>query len=312
LHAQPFFQGGREVSSEKARPAGQDKRESGDYQRAVGELVQREVLYCVSGLVFEIGREKSDEWFHLFVQEDWQTPVREAIPDLPREKLLEFLGENEGAMSADSTTAALSSACLRHLESEGSWQDFCHANDLEPQRNEIYEHWIVSDWLARRLEERGEVIERDFYGLTVWGRACTGQAILLDGVICSIYDELHKDDQRQKIAELNDRFRAEFFVPAFGPRPVPGHIFCTPGIAALPPETQINIWGEVANFNTFAEDNAPRGERDFGAFTMPGVAEKIFWKIDYYADKSCTAGAEDPADPAQSFRVLTIMFSREY
>ena len=41
-----------------------------------------------------------------------------------------------------------------------------------------------------RLEERGEVIERDFYGLTIWGRACTGQAILLDNAICSIYDEV--------------------------------------------------------------------------------------------------------------------------
>jgi hypothetical protein len=300
------------VSSEKARAAVRDKRESADYQRAVGEFVQREVIYCVSGLVFEIGREKSEEWFHLFVQEDWQAPAREAIPGLPREKLLEFLEENDCEVSADSSAATLSSACLRYLESADAWDDFCHANELEPQRNEIYEHWIVSDWLARRLEERGEVIERDFYGLTVWGRACTGQAILLDGVICSIYDELHKDDQRQKIAELNDRFRAEFFVPAFGPRPVPGHIFCTPGIAALPPETQINIWAEVSKFSDFSADNDPHGERDFGAFTMQGVPDKIFWKIDYYADQSCTLGSEDPADPARSFRVLTIMFSREY
>ena len=181
------------MGSKKERAARQDKRSNGDYQRAVGELVHREVIYCISGLVYEIGR-VMDEWFHLFAQDDWETPVREAIPDMPREKLLEFLAGNEGLVKADSTAATLASACLRHLESEGSWQDFCHAHDLDPQRHEIYEHWIVSEWLAAQLEQRGEVIERDFYGLTLWGRAATGQAILLDDVICSIYDELHAED----------------------------------------------------------------------------------------------------------------------
>ena len=84
------------------------------------------------------------------------------------------------------------------------------------------------------------------------------------------------------------------------------------GIAALPPETQICIWADVAKFNSFSEDNDPHGERDFGAFTIEGVPEKIFWKIDYYADKSCTTGSEDPADPKQTFRVLTIMLASEY
>jgi hypothetical protein len=110
---------------------------------------------------------------------------------------------------------------------------------------------------------------------------------------------------------MNDRFRVNFYVPCFGPRAVPGHILCTRGIAALPPETQICIWAEVANFDAFSEDNDPHGEHDFGAFDIAG-AGKVFWKIDYYADKSCSLGSEDPADPARSFRVLTIMLASEY
>jgi hypothetical protein len=179
------------VSRERERAARRAKRSDGDYRRAVGELVDREVIYCVSGLVCEIGRGKIDEWDHLFFQDDWETPVREAIPDMPREKLLEFLRENDCEVGAESSAATLSSACLRYLESAGSWRDFCDARDIEPQRIEIHEHWIVSEWLAAQLEERGEVVKRNFYGLTLWGRAGTGQAILLDDVICSIYDELH-------------------------------------------------------------------------------------------------------------------------
>ena len=52
--------------------------------------------------------------------------------------------------------------------------------------NEIFEHWIISEYLATKLEKEGEAICKDFYGLTLWGRGCTGQAISLDSVICDI------------------------------------------------------------------------------------------------------------------------------
>ena len=119
-------------------------------------------------------------------------------------------------------------------------------------------------------------------------------------------------DQRAiQLAALNDRFRSGFFIPSFGPRPVPGRIVCTSGIAALPPETQVRIWGQVSEFDSFTEDNDPHGEHDFGAFDVEGVG-KIFWKIDYYADSSCSFGAEDPSDTSQCYRILTIMLASEY
>jgi hypothetical protein len=54
---------------------------------------------------------------------------------------------------------------------------------------EIYEWWVVSSWLAKKLQGQGEPILENDYGVW-WGRTTTGQAILLDEVIERIYDEL--------------------------------------------------------------------------------------------------------------------------
>jgi hypothetical protein len=59
--------------------------------------------------------------------------------------------------------------------------------DKDGNYPEVFEWYIVSDYLAEKLAEKKEVIAMDFLGLTIWGRQCTGQAILLDKVIEDIY-----------------------------------------------------------------------------------------------------------------------------
>jgi hypothetical protein len=77
----------------------------------------------------------------------------------------------------------------------------------------------------------------------------------------------------------------------------------------LPADDQSAIREKVETFNDFTPGNDPHGERDFGAFEHNG--NKIFWKIDYY-DNTMTNGSEDPSDPKQTVRVLTIMLASEY
>lgn len=103
------------------------------------------------------------------------------------------------------------------------------------------------------------------------------------------------------IAKLNDHLRTTFN---------DGQIVMTAGIAALPAEAIEAIIQKVRTFADFSEDNDPYGERDFGAFDQSG-AGKIFWKIDYY-DTTLTKGSEDPADPKQTRRVLTILLADEW
>ena len=71
----------------------------------------------------------------------------------------------------------------------GAYEWVCEYFNLEPEYGEIYEHWIVSDWLGRKLSERGHVVE-SYLGMTIWGRGCTGQAIYMDGVMEQICNDL--------------------------------------------------------------------------------------------------------------------------
>ena len=90
---------------------------------------------------------------------------------------------------------------------------------------------------------------------------------------------------------------------------IAGRLVQTSGINALSLADQSAIREKVETFDDFTPDNDPYGEHDFGAFDHNG--EKIFWKIDYY-DATLTYGSEDPSDPQQTVRVLTIMLASEY
>ena len=66
---------------------------------------------------------------------------------------------------------------------------------------------------------------------------------------------------------------------------------------------------KIQEFDAFDDANDPYGEHDFGSCEHRG--RKVFWKIDYY-DKTLESGSENPADPAITTRVLTIMLADEY
>lgn len=50
---------------------------------------------------------------------------------------------------------------------------------------EVLEWWLVTPYLARKLNDEGEVILEQ-YGCHWWGRLTSGQAIYLDSVMQSI------------------------------------------------------------------------------------------------------------------------------
>jgi len=100
--------------------------------------------------------------------------------------------------------------------------------------------------------------------------------------------------------DLNDGFRKTF---------VGGAVVMTPGVSAMPSLDRAALLRAVRAFEAFNSDNDPHGEHDFGAIDMDGT--RYFFKLDYY-DLSMEAGSPDPADPAVTRRVLTIMRADEY
>lgn len=83
------------------------------------------------------------------------------------------------------------------INTDEEYREVCDEYDLEPDELEVYEHWIVSDWLQRKLAERG-CVTGDFAGLSIWGRCGTGQSISMDHVIRDIAADLWPDEWNGK------------------------------------------------------------------------------------------------------------------
>lgn len=103
-----------------------------------------------------------------------------------------------------------------------------------------------------------------------------------------------------RIRELNDAFRTTF---------TGGRVMLTAGVNALAEFDKAAVLEKVRTFAAFDDGNDPHHEHDFASIEHDG--EKYFAKLDYYAH-DMQSGSEDPADPTQTVRVLTIMRADEY
>lgn len=162
-------------------------------QTRAARLVQNEVLCCVSSLVHTLagaygvdvdGRNGRDLVALAEQAFDLSTPIDD--------------WEEAAADAGWYRTNPVEPTYWRNdsAETDGypyhTAQEACEAFDIEPYQREVFEHWAVSGWLADKLLERGEKVDKDFGNLCVWARTTTGQAISIDHVIEEITQELHQ------------------------------------------------------------------------------------------------------------------------
>ena len=103
-----------------------------------------------------------------------------------------------------------------------------------------------------------------------------------------------------RIRELNDELRQYL---------IGGSAMITAGVAALGQQFVERVVQTIAVFDDFHHANDPHAEHDFGAFEVDDY--RLFFKIDYY-DSTFNQRSPDPADPAVTERVITIMLAEEY
>lgn len=157
-------------------------------QEIAGRLVAAEVLCNVGGLVERLREVDSEDECLLEIYEPTGADYRDAV-------------ENAGARIEEAEDCYVlidehgESYNLDGSDLDEAAQDAVRSylRDVEPEVD-IYEFYAVTDWLAGKLRAKGEHVA-DFYGLDVWGRGCTGQAIKLDNSI-------------QEIALEHERFRS--------------------------------------------------------------------------------------------------------
>lgn len=142
-------------------------------QTAQGKLVNQHVHACVSTLIQFLAKQCGSHPNEDFSYEDDLMPILQK-QQWDWENLGETLPSDFGTMTDDE-------------KESWAWD-----NRLEPGYIDALEHWAVSDWLARQLEQRGEMVG-EIFGLNVWGRTTSGQAILIDTVI----EDIQRDSSQR-------------------------------------------------------------------------------------------------------------------
>ena len=159
-------------------------------QLTIQELVNREVVYCVSALIDTLTKEnKLDEELAFSL---WQGPIDYEAAEYEINQDGSYLNQKEGLWGLYDNDEPDNPIVNYEYESKEElieWYFNDMGWDIDDHRSEVYEHWICTSFLAQKLQEKRETVV-ECYGLTIWCRACTGQAIHCDWVIQEIYNDL--------------------------------------------------------------------------------------------------------------------------
>lgn len=136
-------------------------------QEIKGRFVAREVLTCFSYEMEAILKASVEGKTDLPTYDDIENMYEYRCPECG-ETVSEH--EHDGADSHNFTC---------------DYCDWKSDDQPESEPQEVYEWWIVTEYLYNKLKEKGQVVLQ-FGNNCYWGRCTTGQAILLDGIITSI------------------------------------------------------------------------------------------------------------------------------
>lgn len=164
----------------------EQEAEETNRQKFGSRLCQNEILCCVSGLVSHILADTKEGSNLAELVMELTSPV------LDYEEAATQAGWN---MRVSFSGSPIFSKNGKEIQEHTDWPTLCEAENISPYEWEIFEYWAISDWLGDKLLEAGERVCKDFYGLCIWGRTCTGQSISMDHVIQRIAESVYSPNK---------------------------------------------------------------------------------------------------------------------
>lgn len=178
-----------------------------DNQEILRQLVNREVVYCASCMMqalleaaaergeiggyayeelLEVCERRSDNAKRIEELEGHIEELEILIEE--RDELIEERDELDGDPAQSQYELARIATQLDDINVDidrlGNLDELQQElDDLENEEPEdVFEHWIVTPFFARKLQEQGEAVA-EIFDFHIWGRTTTGQAIYMDSVI---------------------------------------------------------------------------------------------------------------------------------
>jgi hypothetical protein len=162
-------------------------------QHIKGILVGREVNMCLSYLMDELFKASN-----LVSSKDVDLPNYENIENLfvyPEyiNDFANFAGGTEEQRDAEIERLEAEIEARDHEDQEQDriaiQSEIDELKELETEARDILEWWAVDSMMFDSLKKHGEPV-LEYANLNLWGRTCSGQAILLDHVITVIASEM--------------------------------------------------------------------------------------------------------------------------
>ncbi|KAE8546186.1 hypothetical protein [Marinobacter nauticus] len=183
-------------------------------EQNISRIIEKEIFVNASTFVADMqATELCDRLPNTFekliecsVKDDWREPVIEAVQDITPAGLFDLceymvidLYTKDGRIVTDTLAETIDhdnvdrSPVIKAIEDGDQWQDVGEYLSLDPFTVEALQHWLVSDWLAEKLERVGALIAVDVMGFNIWGRTECGQSLEYDSTLKAVAKLIESD-----------------------------------------------------------------------------------------------------------------------
>ena len=175
-----------------------------DYDEAIGWFQREDYSEVVSDFIDDADLDDLETIADMVG--DWSdvvgdVPTAVAVEDEPNDEtwVIEALGirsEDEDDANQEALEKSIKEIRTKVkalITNDSEYAEIGRHFNLDPDYDEVYEHWIVnSSWAADDLRAYGQIVF-EFGGMTIFGRCTTGQSVLLDGWVRRLMRDLPED-----------------------------------------------------------------------------------------------------------------------